>query len=130
MLTRSVQIMVLGSLAAMLFQAGPASLRAQHEASTALTGQITSMEEGSMEGVLVTAKKEGSTVAVTVASDEKGRYGFPQTRLEPGRYTIRIRAIGYEVDDPWPRRDYGGKSATARSEASQDPGPDQSADRR
>ena len=102
MFTRSIQIVVLGSLTAMLFQAGPASLRAQHGTSTALTGQITSMEEGSMEGVLVSAKKAGSTIAVTVASDEKGRYGFPQARLEPGRYTIRIRAVGYEIDDPGP----------------------------
>jgi len=94
--------MVLTGVAAVVFQVGPSSLRAQSDASTALAGQITSAEEGPMEGVLVTAKKAGSTVAVTVASDERGRYRFPRTRLEPGRYAIRIRAIGYEVDDPGP----------------------------
>ena len=102
MFIRSVQLMVLAGVAAMVLQVGPSSLRAQSDASTALAGQITSAEEGSMEGVLVTAKKAGSTVAVTVASDERGRYRFPRTRLEPGRYAIRIRAIGYEVDDPGP----------------------------
>ena len=102
MFIRSVQLLVLAGVAAMVLQAGPSSLRAQSDASTALAGQITSAEEGSMEGVLVTAKKAGSTVAVTVASDERGRYRFPRTRLEPGRYAIRIRAIGYEVDDPGP----------------------------
>jgi len=85
MFTRSVQLMVLTGVAAVVFQVGPSSLRAQSDASTALAGQITSAEEGPMEGVLVTAKKAGSTVAVTVASDERGRYRFPRTRLEPGR---------------------------------------------
>src|SRR5712692_972648 len=67
--------------------------------SAALTGQVTSNEEGLMEGVLVSAKKAGSTVTVTVVSDAQGRYGFPRTRLEPGRYAVRMRAVGYEMDD-------------------------------
>jgi streptogramin lyase len=64
----------------------------------ALTGQVTSAEEGAMEGVLVTAKKAGSTVAVTVVTGTDGRYSFPAARLEPGAYTIRIRAVGYDLD--------------------------------
>ena len=53
-----------------------------------------------MEGVLVSAKKAGSAVTVTVVSNEQGRYAFPADRLDPGNYTISIRAIGYKLDGP------------------------------
>lgn len=56
-----------------------------------------------MEGVLVNAKKAGSTVTVTVVSDEQGRYSFPRNRLEPGHYSLSIRAVGYEIDPAWAR---------------------------
>src|SRR5262249_54776922 len=35
-----------------------------------------------------------------VVSDDKGRYNFPAGRLGPGRYTLSIRAIGYELQGP------------------------------
>ena len=63
----------------------------------ALTGTVTSAEEGMMEGVLVSAKKEGSNKTITVVSDEKGRYRFPAGRLEPGKQIISIRAVGYDL---------------------------------
>jgi streptogramin lyase len=53
-----------------------------------------------MEGVLVSAKKTESTITVTVVSDAHGRYRFPAAKLEPGRYALRIRAVGYELDTP------------------------------
>src|SRR5262249_18379606 len=65
-----------------------------------LSGQVSSAEEGAMEGVLVSAKKDGSTITVTVVSDAQGRYSFPAAKLEPGRYTAKIRAIGYDLDGP------------------------------
>jgi virginiamycin B lyase len=65
-----------------------------------LTGQVTSAEEGNMEGVVVTAKKAGSTISVSVASDAQGRFSFPAAKLEPGHYSLRIRAIGFELDGP------------------------------
>jgi virginiamycin B lyase len=71
----------------------PASALAQ-----ALTGQVASSEEGPMEGVLVSAKKEGSTIAVTVITDAKGQYSFPADRLAPGHYAVSIRAVGYDLD--------------------------------
>ena len=52
-------------------------------AQSALTGQVTSAEEGPMEGVLVSAKRAGSTITVTVATDAAGRYSFPAWKLEP-----------------------------------------------
>jgi streptogramin lyase len=66
----------------------------------ALTGQVTSAKEGAMEGVLVTAKKQGSTMSTTVVSDAQGRFAFPAGRLEPGSYRLTIRAIGYILDGP------------------------------
>jgi virginiamycin B lyase len=68
------------------------------DSAAALTGLVTSTQEGPMEGVLVTAKKADSTVATTVVTDKDGRYSFPASRLEPGNYSIKIRAVGYQLD--------------------------------
>jgi virginiamycin B lyase len=76
------------------------SIRGAGSADIALNGQVSSAEEGPMEGVLVSAKRAGSTVTTTVVSDGQGRYTFPAKKLEPGQYAISIRAAGYEVDGP------------------------------
>jgi streptogramin lyase len=80
--------------------AGAGLLPARAQTPAALTGQVTSGEEGAMEGVLVSAKKAGSTVTITVVSDAQGNYSFPATKLEPGQYSLRIRAVGYDLDRP------------------------------
>ncbi|MBZ5660299.1 MAG: carboxypeptidase regulatory-like domain-containing protein [Acidobacteriia bacterium] len=74
--------------------------QAKASPTAALSGQVTSMEEGPMEGVLVTAKKDDSTISVTVSSNAHGRYSFPASRLGAGRYAIRIRAAGYDLEGP------------------------------
>src|SRR6266702_6646789 len=76
------------------------SLASAVQAQVALTGVVNSAEEGAMEGVLVGAKKAGSTITVTVVSDAQGRYSFPAAKLEPGHYAVRIRAVGYDLDGP------------------------------
>jgi len=81
-------------------------------AQATLTGTVSSAEEGAMEGVLVSAKKAGSTVTVTVVSDAKGRYAFPAAKLEPGSYALRIRAAGYDLDGPSAAEVAAGKTAT------------------
>src|SRR2546427_2825332 len=70
--------------------------------TVALTGQVSSQEEGRMEGVLVSAKRDGSTVTITVVSDGQGHFSFPAAKLEPGRYAIAIRAAGYDLDGSKP----------------------------
>ena len=45
-------------------------------------------------------QEDGGTITITVASDQNGRYSFPRNRLEAGQYSLRIRAVGYELDDP------------------------------
>jgi streptogramin lyase len=82
-------------------------------ADIALSGQVSSAEEGAMEGVLVSAKKDGSTIRITVVSDARGRYSFPAARLEPGNYQISIRAVGYDLDGAGAAAVEASKSASA-----------------
>src|SRR6185503_12434722 len=54
------------------------------QAPAGLTGVVSSQEEGLMEGVVVSAKRSGSTMTVSVMTDARGRYAFPAGRFEPG----------------------------------------------
>ena len=64
-----------------------------------LAGRVVS-PEGALEGVVVSARKAGSSVTVSVVSDAEGRFSFPAAKLEPGSYALRIRATGYELESP------------------------------
>jgi streptogramin lyase len=89
---QSLVALLAGAAFALIVSAGPS------RAQTALSGVVSSAEEASMEGVLVTARRDGSTMTITVVSNAQGRYSFPAAKLEPGHYTLAIRAIGYDVD--------------------------------
>ncbi len=89
-----------GALLWALLIADASRLAVSGELSMALTGVVSSGEEGPMEGVLVSAKRTGSTITVTVVTDREGRYGFPRTRIEPGEYTLKVKAIGYDLESP------------------------------
>jgi virginiamycin B lyase len=80
------------------FLSAQAQTQGVPSARDVLTGQVSSTEEGAMEGVLVSAKKAGSTMTVTVVSDQHGRFSFPAARLQAGQYAITIRAVGYELE--------------------------------
>ena len=73
--------------------------RALESIPPALTGVVTSREEGRMEGVLVSAKGVNSSIRITVVSDNDGRYVFPSNKLKPGNYVLSVRAAGYELGD-------------------------------
>ena len=62
-----------------------------------LSGTVTSAEESNMEGVVVTAKKDGSPINISVVTDNTGKYSFPTGRLEPGHYTLKARAAGFDL---------------------------------
>ena len=94
MLTRHIVFGVTASLAVTLAAAAPAT------AQTELAGQVRSTAEGPMEGVVVTAKRHGSTIAISVVSDADGRYRFPAHRLRAGPHALAIRAIGYDLEGP------------------------------
>jgi virginiamycin B lyase len=91
---------LLVAIAGLALVALEASFAAIAQSPAALTGRVSSAEEGAMEGVVVSAKRDRSTVTVSVISGEQGRFAFPRAKLEPGRYTLRIRATGWELDGP------------------------------
>ena len=106
------------SAAVMLFHPTTQTVWAQGQA--ALTGTVSSEAEGNMEGVVVTAKKAGSIVEVSVTTDAQGRYTFPENRLEPGEYTLSIRAVGYDIDAPTKATVGAEKTANGRHQAQED----------
>ena len=96
MRTRRFQPLVAACLVALI----PTPRDADAQTSMALTGLVTSGGDGAMEGVLVSAKKPGSTMTITVVSDQQGRYRFPAAKLELGRYDLNVRAVGFELGRP------------------------------
>ena len=90
-----VVLIVCGLIAAWTSRVDP--MHAQPPDRPALSGLVTA-DEGPLEGVLVSAKKNGSTISTTVVTDQSGRYRFPQARLEPGQYTLRVKATGYDLE--------------------------------
>ena len=97
--TRS-SVLTSAVLAGLVLFAGPVT--AQAPSTSALAGKVTSQEEGAMEGVLVSAKRAGATMTITVVSDAQGQHSFPRDRLAPGKYSVAIRAVGYELPSPEP----------------------------
>ena len=93
-----LMLSITASVAVMLSHPLTQTVWAQGQA--ALTGIVSSDADGNMEGVVITARKPGSIVEVSVTTDAQGRYTFPESRLDPGKYTISIRAVGYDIDSP------------------------------
>src|SRR5213592_791728 len=77
--------------------AGSHPTMAQTHGPTALTGTVSSAEEAKMEGVVVSAKRPGSTIMASVSTNAQGQYSFPRDRLAPGTYDITMRAVGYTL---------------------------------
>ena len=70
------------------------------KAADALSGTVSSAREGAMEGVVVSARRDGGSITVSVVTDAKGHFAFPAERLSPGRYVLSARASGYELKGP------------------------------
>src|SRR6478736_3759700 len=96
---RTAKLCALGLAATMLV--GIVSMQVTHAAeggsSAALSGTVSSQADGPMEGVLIGAKRSGSTITTWVVSNAQGQYSFPRDRMQPGHYAISIRAVGYEL---------------------------------
>ncbi len=111
---RGIPLMfAVSGLAALLIHAGSGWFPLQAQAGVALTGRVISDAEGPMEGVVVTARKEGSTISMSVVTDNRGRYNFPEAKLGSGDYQLKIRAIGYEILGPTAIDVRGGVTASA-----------------
>ena len=107
---------ILGAIAVLALCVPPAATneaRAQGQAPAALAGQVSSEAEGAMEGVVVSAKKAGSTITISVISDKDGRYAFPANKLEAGQYALKIRAVGYALDGAGTAQVAAGTTSTA-----------------
>src|SRR5712691_11833436 len=98
MQSRLILSLTAGTAVLLLQAAAPGTAWAQSKVPSAISGQVTSEAEGAMEGVVVTAKKAGAKLAISVITDAQGRYSFPADRLEPGQYALTIRAIGYDLN--------------------------------
>ena len=126
MWTRDMLFGGTASLAIVLAAVAPATAqterRGEAHAEAALAGQVTSTAEGPMEGVVVTAKRQGSTIATSVISDADGRYRFPAHRLQAGPHALSIRAVGYDLDGP--RAVNVGASGTTTVDLTLRPAPD------
>ena len=105
--------LVAGAAFALILANALATSPAAAQSAAALAGQVTSTEEGPMEGVIVSAKKDGSTITVSVISNDQGRYSFPAARLSPGRYGLQIRAAGYDLEGPKAAEVTAGQAAAA-----------------
>ena len=108
---RNVLLASTATTAAVLLQLALAPAQAQ--TASALAGKVSSAAEPVMEGVVVSAKRDGSTITVSVITNDKGEYSFPADRLEPGHYTLGIRAVGYELDGLKTADVTSGQAATA-----------------
>ncbi|MFZ0520319.1 MAG: carboxypeptidase regulatory-like domain-containing protein [Candidatus Acidiferrales bacterium] len=89
------------------------SAKAQTAAKAALSGVVSSEAEGKMEGVLVSAKRVGGNISMTVVSDKQGHYSFTPDELLPGQYKLSIRAVGYDLSQSELTVEVGEQPATA-----------------
>ena len=67
------------------------------DSNVALSGTVSSADEGPMEGVVVILRNLNSTVLTAVTSDSAGYFQFNQDRVTGGDYEISVRAVGYEL---------------------------------
>jgi virginiamycin B lyase len=96
-MTRGILLTSTALSAALLGLTAAGLVAAEIPSNPALTGKVTSQAEGAMEGVIIGARKAGSTITTWVVSNAQGQYTFPRQRLEPGKYAIGVRAAGYEL---------------------------------
>jgi virginiamycin B lyase len=67
---------------------------AAHAADQQLSGAIVSSSGQKLDGVTVSAKREGSTITTSVYTDSVGGYYFPP--LAAGKYLVWAQALGFE----------------------------------
>src|ERR1700683_1606193 len=60
-----------------------------------LTGSIASATGQKLDGVQVSAKKEGSTITTSVYTDANGDYFFPA--MSDGKYHVWAQALGFHT---------------------------------
>src|SRR5258708_251842 len=82
---------LLASVAGLVLVAGVSTASADQ----LLTGSITSASGQKLEGVLISAKKEGSTITTSVYTDLNGDYFFPA--MADGKYQVWAQTLGFQT---------------------------------
>jgi hypothetical protein len=67
---------------------------AQGETTSAIAGQVTDASSSSISAAIVTIASTDSGLKRSAATDEAGRFNFPQ--LRPGTYAVKVEADGFE----------------------------------
>ena len=109
---RKISQWALASAVAVMLAGAPAVAFAAVPGA-ALVGRVTSAQGSPMQGVLISAKRTGSTVTATVVSHRGGDYRFATSTLPPGRYRLEITATGYALAGPDEITIRGGETTTA-----------------
>jgi streptogramin lyase len=65
------------------------------QADQLLAGAITSASGQKLEGVTVSARRDGTTITTSVYTDQDGYYYFPA--LPDGKYQVWAQALGFET---------------------------------
>jgi streptogramin lyase len=84
--------MLLASAAAVV--AGLGMTATAQAADQILSGAIASATGQKLDGIVVSAKREGSTITTSVYTDATGNYYFPP--MPAGKYNVWAQALGFE----------------------------------
>ena len=88
----SVRGLFLASVAAVVAAALAPSTAS---ADQLLTGAVTGPTGQKVEGVLISARKDGSTITTTVYTDTNGEYFFPA--MADGKYHVWAQTLGFQT---------------------------------
>src|SRR5208283_3150045 len=90
-----LRFLALGALSAltMVFLV-PREASAQGETTSAIVGQVTDSSDAVVPAAIVTITNRDTGSKRTVKTDQAGRFNFPQ--LQPGKYSVRVDAQGFE----------------------------------
>src|SRR5215216_2374916 len=88
----TMRSVLLASAAAVV--AGLGMTASAQAADQILTGAISSATGQKLDGIVVSAKAEGSTITTSVYTDATGNYYFPP--MAAGKYNVWAQALGFE----------------------------------
>ena len=78
----------------------PPAERVHRVSAAAIAGTVRSAQDGPMEGVVVIAQRQGTSILTAVSTDSLGRFEFPRDHVPRGSYIMAIRATGYRWSEP------------------------------
>ena len=92
---KQVRVKLLAGVASLVVTGIAATAPTVASADQLLTGAITSATGQKLEGVLVSARKQGSTITTSVYTDLNGEYFFPA--MADGKYQVWAQTLGFKT---------------------------------